>query len=72
MSEYQPEEPAEPRVEELADLAVATAVARLDGLAERPPEEHVEVYDEVHGVLQRSLAEAQTENRPPPPAPPGS
>ena len=68
----EPVEPGEPHEEELAGPAVAAATARLDGLGERPPEEHVEVYDEVHQVLQRSLAEAQTDNRPPPAAPPGS
>jgi len=65
-------EPREPVDEDLADPAVAAALARFDGLGERPPDEHVEVYDEVHQVLQRSLAEAQTDNRPPPAAPPGS
>ena len=34
------------------------AVARLDALGDRPPVEHVEVYEEVHRVLQESLADA--------------
>jgi len=38
---------------------IAAAVDRLDSLAERPPAEHVEVYEEVHSVLQDSLAQAQ-------------
>jgi hypothetical protein len=37
---------------------VATAVARLDSLAELPPAEHVEVYEDVHRVLQDALADA--------------
>ena len=41
-----------------ADPRIAAAVARLDGLGDQPPVEHVEVYEEVHGVLQESLADA--------------
>ena len=37
---------------------VATAVARLDSLADLPPAEHVEVYEDVHRVLQDALADA--------------
>ena len=37
---------------------VATAVARLDSLADLPPAEHVEVYEDVHRVLQEALADA--------------
>ena len=33
-------------------------MARLDRLAESPPVEHVAVYEEVHRVLQDSLADA--------------
>jgi hypothetical protein len=36
--------------------AVATAVLRLDTLGERPVSEHVEVFDEVHRLLQDALA----------------
>jgi hypothetical protein len=41
-----------------ADPRIAAAVARLDGLGNQPPVEHVAVYEEVHGVLQESLADA--------------
>jgi hypothetical protein len=37
---------------------VAAAVARLDSLAGLPPVEHVEVYEDVHRVLQDALADA--------------
>ena len=47
------------------DPRIAAAVERLEALAERPPAEHVEVYDEVHSVLQEALAEAQGDQRPP-------
>jgi hypothetical protein len=52
-----------------ADPRIAAAVARLDGLEDQPPAEHVEVYEEVHGVLQESLADAargtdRTDERP--------
>ena len=36
--------------------AVATALSRLDGLEDRPVGEHVEVFDEVHRLLQDALA----------------
>ncbi len=42
-----------------ADPRVAAAVERLDTLGELPVAEHVEVYEDVHRVLQESLAEAQ-------------
>jgi hypothetical protein len=43
----------------VADPRIADAIERLERLAERPPAEHVEVYEDVHRVLQESLAEAQ-------------
>ena len=43
---------------EARDPRIAAAVARLDGLGDQPPAEHVEVYEEVHRVLQESLADA--------------
>jgi hypothetical protein len=45
--------PGDPR-----DPRIAAAVARLDTLGDRPPVEHVEVYEDVHRVLQESLADA--------------
>ncbi len=36
--------------------AVAAALRRLDGLEGRPVGEHVEVFDEVHRLLQDALA----------------
>lgn len=58
------EQPADPSIEQPEDVAagdprIAAAIERLDSLAERPPAEHVEIYEEVHAVLQESLAEAQ-------------
>jgi hypothetical protein len=41
-----------------ADPRVAAAVARLDELGDTPPAEHVEVYEDVHRVLQDALADA--------------
>lgn len=40
------------------DSRVAAALERLDALAERPPAEHVDIYEDVHRALQESLAEA--------------
>jgi hypothetical protein len=51
--EGEPPDQPEPR-----DPRIAAAVARLDGLADAPPVEHVEVYEDVHRVLQESLADA--------------
>jgi hypothetical protein len=36
--------------------AVATAMAGLDGLAERPLGEHVEAFERVHAALSDALA----------------
>jgi hypothetical protein len=41
------------------DPRVAAAVHRLEELGDSPPEEHVEVYEHVHRVLQETLADAQ-------------
>jgi len=49
--------------ERVSDPRIAAAVDRLDSLAERPPADHVEVYDEVHAVLQSALTEAQGDQR---------
>jgi hypothetical protein len=45
-------------VETSTDSRVAAAVARLDALGDAPPAEHVEVYEDVHRVLQDALADA--------------
>ena len=36
--------------------AVATAMTALDGLAGRPPAEHVEAFERVHAALGEALA----------------
>ena len=41
------------------DPRVAAAVARLEELGASLPEEHVEVYEQVHQVLQETLSDAQ-------------
>ena len=41
------------------DPRVAAAVRRLEELGGSPPEEHVEVYEQVHQVLQETLGDAQ-------------
>jgi len=41
------------------DPRVAAAVQRLEELGDSPPEEHVEVYEHVHQVLQETLDDAQ-------------
>jgi hypothetical protein len=41
------------------DPRVAAAVQRLEELGDSPPEEHVEVYEQVHQVLQETLSDAQ-------------
>jgi hypothetical protein len=41
------------------DPRVAAAVRRLEELGDSPPEEHVEVYEQVHQVLQETLGDAQ-------------
>ena len=38
-----------------SDSPVGAAMRSLDRLADRPVEEHPEVYEEVHTVLRRSL-----------------
>ena len=59
-SEPSPGEPADeaPADQTIADPAVEAAVRRLAGLADRPPEEHVEVYDDVHRALHAALTDA--------------
>ena len=42
----------------LGQPAIVAAVDRLGGLAALPPVEHVEVYEDVHAVLQDALAAA--------------
>ena len=60
MTDHQHEDEVDQPVVEAscADPRIAAAVARLDRLGDQPPAEHVEVYEEVHGVLQESLADA--------------
>jgi hypothetical protein len=48
-------------VTEPADPRVAEAVGRLDELADKEPADHVEVYEDVHRVLQESLSHAAQE-----------
>jgi len=38
------------------DSPVDSALAALEGIAQRPVGEHVAVYDEVHRLLQDALA----------------
>ena len=45
-----PPHPADPQ------QVVADAMAALDGLAERPLAEHVEVFERVHAALGEALA----------------
>ncbi|HEX6935356.1 MAG TPA: hypothetical protein VF227_02445 [Actinomycetes bacterium] len=45
--------------ESVDDPRIAEALERLEGLADKPPAEPVEVYEDVHRVLQETLAEAQ-------------
>lgn len=44
-----------------ADPRIAQALTRLEELAEAAPEEHAEVYDEVHSVLAQALSDAQAD-----------
>jgi hypothetical protein len=56
------DEPAPDEVEPSAapgEPRVAAAVRRLEEVGGSPPEEHVEVYEQVHQVLQEALGEAQ-------------
>jgi hypothetical protein len=41
------------------DPRVAAAVQRLEQLGDSPPDQHVEVYEQVHQVLQETLSDAQ-------------
>ena len=50
--------PATVTAGDAADPRIAAAVARLDGLGDTPPAEHVEVYEDVHRALQDALADA--------------
>ena len=52
------EHPEQVDVADVRDPRIAAAVARLDGLTDTPPVEHVEVYEDVHRVLQDALADA--------------
>ena len=45
-------------VEDVRDPRIAAAVTRLDGLTDTPLVQHVEVYEDVHRVLQDALADA--------------
>ncbi|MGH3385391.1 MAG: hypothetical protein ACRDO1_12480 [Nocardioidaceae bacterium] len=40
------------------DARIDDAVARTDGLDERPVSEHVEVYDDVHQRFREALSDA--------------
>jgi hypothetical protein len=40
--------------------AVAQALSGLDGLADRPLAEHVEVFERIHGALGEALATGST------------
>ena len=50
-----PPESGEPR-DPAVDEAVASAMAALDGLADRPLAEHVEAFERVHAALTDALA----------------
>ena len=50
-----PSDPSDPP----GDPRVAAAVQRLEELGDSPPEEHVEIYEQVHRVLQETLSDAQ-------------
>jgi len=46
-----------PELEPAGDEAVDDALDRLRELAERPTDQHPEVYDRVHQALQAALAD---------------
>ena len=50
--------PAEPS-DAPGDPRVAAALQRLEELGDSPPEEHVELYEQLHQVLQETLGDAQ-------------
>lgn len=43
---------------DVPDPRVELAIERMGELADRPPAEHVAVYDDVHRTLQEVLAQA--------------
>jgi hypothetical protein len=47
--------PGPPRPADPAE-SVARAMTGLDGLADRPPAEHVDVFERVHAALGEALA----------------
>jgi hypothetical protein len=51
--------------ESFGDTRVDGAVERLTELSERPVDEHVEVFDDIHGRLQDALQEAAVDASPP-------
>lgn len=63
MTEPTPEVHADayPAVEPTGHTHIDAALAQLQELPERPVDEHVAVYDAVHGVLRTVLAEAGRE-----------
>ena len=59
MSDAATEEFPESPAETLTGVpAVDAALARLEGLEERPVEEHPEVFEAVHGALRSALGGA--------------
>ncbi len=50
------ENPLQAPADERPDTQIGGALAQLDGLDDRPLEEHVAAYDGVHRALQDALA----------------
>jgi hypothetical protein len=46
------------------DPRVDQAIAALDGLAGLPPEQHVAVFEDIHGKLRQVLSELDTDSQP--------
>lgn len=51
-----PPRPGDPRIPADPAVAVARAMAGLEGLADRPLPEHVEAFERVHTALGEALA----------------
>lgn len=47
--------------ESFGDARVDAAVARSDGLHDRPVEEHVEVFDEIHRSFREALDDPEAD-----------
>ena len=54
--------PEDDEADGTGDARVDEAIAALDGLPGRPPDEHVAVFEDIHGKLRQVLSELDTDS----------